>query len=148
VVPAHSHTHSLTFPHSRNGDTTHEETRVEAESRSQRVEIPPRSQRREDVNVAAGAETSVCAKTIAPRCRGSRSRGGHDWQIGRHATEACSSGGATFKRQRSTGRHNKRALAGRPSCFFDRPDIEEPRQRRPTGVHASAPVMVSAPAAE
>jgi hypothetical protein len=26
------------------------------------------------------------------------------------------------------GRHNKRAPTGRPSCFFHRPDVEEPRQ--------------------
>jgi hypothetical protein len=36
--------------------------------------------------------------------------------------------GSTFKRQRSAGRHNKRAPAGRPSRFFDRPDVKEPRQ--------------------
>jgi hypothetical protein len=34
-----------------------------------------------------------------------------------------------FERQRSTGRHNKRTPAGRPSCFFDRPGVKEPRQR-------------------
>jgi hypothetical protein len=78
-VPAHTHsrTHSLTSPRSRNGGTTHDETGVEAEGRSRRVEIPPQSQRRDGVNVAAGVETGVCSKkTIAPRCRGSRSRGG------------------------------------------------------------------------
>jgi hypothetical protein len=75
VVPAH--THSLTSPRSRNGDTTHDETEVEAEGRSRRVEIPPQSQRRDGANVAAGVETGVCSKkTIASRCRGSRSRGG------------------------------------------------------------------------
>ena len=36
----HTLTHSLTSPHSRNGGTTHEETGVEAEGRSRRVEIP------------------------------------------------------------------------------------------------------------
>jgi hypothetical protein len=79
VVPAHtlSHTHCLTSPRSRNGGTTHDETGVEAEGRSRRVEIPPQSQRRDGANVAAGVETVVCSKkTIAPRCRGSRSRGG------------------------------------------------------------------------
>jgi hypothetical protein len=79
VVPAHthSHTHSLTSPHSRNGGTTHDETGVEAEGSSRRVEIPPQSQRRDGANVAAGVENGVCSKkTIAPRCRGSRSRGG------------------------------------------------------------------------
>jgi len=79
VVPAHthSHTHSLTSPRSRNGGTTHDETGVEAEGRSRRVEIPPQSQRRDGANVAAGVENGVCSKkTIAPRCRGSRSRGG------------------------------------------------------------------------
>jgi hypothetical protein len=99
VVPAHthSHTHSLTSPCSRNGGTTHDETGVEAEGRSRRVEIPPQSQRRDGANVAAGEETVVCSKkTIAPRCRGSR--------------------------------HSKRAPTGRPSCFFDRPDVKEPRQ--------------------
>ena len=79
MVPAHthSHTHSLTSPRSRNGGTTHDETGEEAEGRSRRVEIPPQSQRRDGANVAAGVETGVCSKkTIAPRCRGSRSRGG------------------------------------------------------------------------
>jgi hypothetical protein len=73
----HTHTHSLTSPRSRNGGTTHDETGIEAEGRSRRVEIPPQSQRRDGANVAAGVETGVCSKkTIAPRCRGSRSRGG------------------------------------------------------------------------
>jgi hypothetical protein len=71
------HTHSLTSPRSRNGGTTHDETGVEAEGRSRRVEIHPQSQRRDGANVADGVETSVCSKkTIAPRCRGSQSRGG------------------------------------------------------------------------
>jgi hypothetical protein len=137
VVP--THTHSLTSPHSRNGDTTHDETGVEAKGRSRRVEIPPQLQRREGANVAAGAETGVCAKeTIAPRCRGSRSRGGR----GREARNRS----LFFGRGRRSsvndrrGRHNKRALAGRPSCFFDRPDVEEPRQggrRQRTRLHRS-----------
>jgi hypothetical protein len=79
MVPTHthSHTHSLTSPRSRNGGTTHDETGVEAKGRSRRVEIPPQSQRRDGANVAAGVENGVCSKkTIAPRCRGSRSRGG------------------------------------------------------------------------
>jgi hypothetical protein len=79
VVPAHthSHTHSLTSPRSRNGGTTHDETGVESEGTSRRVEIPPQSQRRDGANVAAGVETGVCSKkTIACRRRGSRSRGG------------------------------------------------------------------------
>jgi hypothetical protein len=49
--------------------------------------------------------------------------------VRRHATGAYSSGGSTFERQRSAGRHNKIASAGRPSCVFDRPDVKEPRQR-------------------
>jgi hypothetical protein len=72
-----THTHSLTSPRSRNGGTTHDETGVESEGTSRRVEIPPQSQRRDGANVAAGVETGVCSKkTIAPGCRGSRSRGG------------------------------------------------------------------------
>jgi hypothetical protein len=74
VVPP---THSLTSPRSRNGGTTHNETGVEVEGRSRRVEIPPQSQRREGANVAAGEETDVDSeKAIAPGCRVSRSRGG------------------------------------------------------------------------
>jgi hypothetical protein len=78
VVPAHTHSHTQSnIPRSRNGGTTHDETGVEAEGRSRRVEIPQQSQRRNGANVAAGVETGVCSKkTIAPRCRGSRSRGG------------------------------------------------------------------------
>jgi hypothetical protein len=78
VVPDHTHSHTQSnIPRSHNGGTTHDETGVEAEGRSRRVEIPPQSQRRDGVNVAAGVETGVCSKkTIAPRCRGSRSRGG------------------------------------------------------------------------
>jgi hypothetical protein len=76
--PAHrENTHSLTSPRSRNWDTTHDETGVKAEVRSQWAEISSQSQRREGANVAAGVETDVDSeKTIAPRCRGSRSRGG------------------------------------------------------------------------
>jgi hypothetical protein len=55
-------------------------------------------------------------KTIAPGCRGRRSRGDRQRE------------GSTFERQRSAGRHNKRVPTGRPSCIFDRPDVEEPRQ--------------------
>jgi hypothetical protein len=36
--------------------------------------------------------------------------------------------GSTFEHQRSAGRHNKRAAAGRPSCFFERADVKEPHQ--------------------
>jgi hypothetical protein len=73
----HTLTHNLTSPRSRNGGTTHDETGVEAEGRSRRVKIPPQSQRHDGANVAAGVETGACSmKTIAPRCRGSRSRGG------------------------------------------------------------------------
>jgi hypothetical protein len=62
-------THCPTSPRSRNGGTTHDETGVEAEGRSRRVEIPPQSQRRDGANVAAGVETGLCSKkTIAPRC--------------------------------------------------------------------------------
>jgi hypothetical protein len=82
VVPAHIHSHTQSnIPRSRNGGTTHDETGVEAEGRSRRVEIPPQSQRRDGANVEAGVETGVCSKkTIAPRCRGSRSRGGCGWE--------------------------------------------------------------------
>jgi hypothetical protein len=60
-------THSLTSPYSHNGDTTHDETGVEAKGRSRRVEIPPQSQRREGANGAAGEETGVDSeKEIAP----------------------------------------------------------------------------------
>jgi hypothetical protein len=33
-----------------------------------------------------------------------------------------------FERQRSAERHDKRAPTGRPSCFFDHPGLNEPRQ--------------------
>jgi hypothetical protein len=77
VVPAHTHSHTqsnIPPPRSHNRGTTHDETGVEAEGRSRRVEIPPQLQHRDGVNVAAGVETGVCSmKMIAPRCRGSRS---------------------------------------------------------------------------
>jgi hypothetical protein len=67
TVPAH--THSLISPCSRNRGTTHDETGVEAEHRSRRVEIPPQSQCREGANVATGEETGVDSeKAIAPGC--------------------------------------------------------------------------------
>jgi hypothetical protein len=70
------HTQS-NIPRRHNGGTTHDETGVKAEGRSRRVEIPPLLQRRDGVIIAAGVETGVCSKkTIAPTCRGSRSRGG------------------------------------------------------------------------
>jgi hypothetical protein len=56
-VPAH--THSLTSPRSRNEGTTHDETGIEAEGRSRRVDIPLQSQRREGADVAAVVETGV-----------------------------------------------------------------------------------------
>jgi hypothetical protein len=128
VVSAHthSHTHSLTSSRSRNGGTTHDETGVESEGTSRRVEIPPQPQRRDGANVAAGVETGVCSKkTIAPGCRGSRSRGGR----GRETHQKSDlREGSTFERQRSAGQHNKRAPTGRPSCFFDHPGVNEPRQ--------------------
>jgi hypothetical protein len=75
VVPAHTHTQSNT-PQSQRG-TTHDETGVDAEGRSRRVEIPLQSQRRDGANVAVGEEIGVDSeKAIAPGCRVSRSRGG------------------------------------------------------------------------
>jgi hypothetical protein len=63
----HTLTHTLSnIPCSRNGGTTHDETGVEAEGRSRRVEIPPQSQRRDGANVAAGVETGVCSKKTIP----------------------------------------------------------------------------------
>jgi hypothetical protein len=127
VVPAHSHTHSLTSPRSRNGGTTHDETGVEAEGRTRWVEIPPHSQSREGTNVAAGEETDVNSeKAIAPGCRVSRSRGGRGWET-RSRSLFFGRGRRSSVNDRQ-GRHNKRALAGRTSCFFDHPDIEEARQ--------------------
>jgi hypothetical protein len=75
--PTHTEiTNCLTSPCSRNRGTTHDETGVEAEGMSRRVEIPPQSQRREGANVAAGVETGVYSKkTIAPGCRGGRGMG-------------------------------------------------------------------------
>jgi hypothetical protein len=65
VVPS-SPPLNLTSPRSRNGGTAHDETGVEAEGRSRRVQIPPQSQRREDANVVVGVETGVDSeKTIA-----------------------------------------------------------------------------------
>jgi hypothetical protein len=70
------HTQS-NIPRSRNEGTTHDETGVEAEGRSRRVEIPPQSQHRDGANVASGEESGVDSKkATAPRCRVSRSRGG------------------------------------------------------------------------
>jgi hypothetical protein len=47
------------------------------------LKSPPQSQRRDGANVAAGVETGVCSKkTIAPRCQGSRSRGGRGRETG------------------------------------------------------------------
>jgi hypothetical protein len=75
-IGAGPHT-QINIPCSHNGGTTHDETGVEAEGRSRRVEIPPQSQSREGANVAAGEETGVDSeKAIAPGCRVSRSRGG------------------------------------------------------------------------
>jgi hypothetical protein len=90
------------------------------------LKSPPQSQRRDGANVAAGVETGVCSKkTIAPRCRGSRSRGGR----GRETQQKpVLREGSTFERQLSAGRHDKRAPAGRHSCFFDRKDVKEPCQ--------------------
>jgi hypothetical protein len=120
------HTQS-NIPRSRNWGTTHDETGVEAEGRSRGLKPSLQSQRRDGANVAAGVETGVCSKkTIAPRCQGSRSRGGR----GRETRSKS----LFFRRGRRSsvndrrGRHNKRAPAGRPSCFFDRPDVEEPCQ--------------------
>jgi hypothetical protein len=47
------HTQS-SIPRSHNEGTTHDESGVEVEGRSRRVEIPPQSQRRDGANVAAG----------------------------------------------------------------------------------------------
>jgi hypothetical protein len=112
-----THTHNLTSPRSRNGGTTYDETVVEAEGRSRRVEIPPQSQRRDGANVATGVETSVCSKkTIAPRCRGSRSRGGR--------------GRETRSRSLFFGR-------GRRSSINDRQGDTTKEQQQPQGLLAS-----------
>jgi hypothetical protein len=88
---------------------------------------PRQSQHRDGANVAAGVETGVCSKKMIPiRCRGSRSRGGR----GRETRSRS----LFFRRGRRSSvndrrrRHNKRASTSRPSCFFDRPDVEEPCQ--------------------
>jgi hypothetical protein len=128
VVPDHTHSHTQSnIPRSRNGGTTHDETGVEAEGRSRRVEIPQQSQRRDGTNVEAGVETNVCSKkTITPRCRGSRSLGGRGREPrsrslffgrGRRSSVNGRQGDIT-KEQQQVG----------PPCFFDRPDIEEPCQ--------------------
>jgi hypothetical protein len=68
----------------------------------------------------------VCSnETIAPRCRGSRSRGGR-------GRESCSRSMFFGRGRRSSvndrrGRHDKRAPASQP-CFFNRPNVEEPHQ--------------------
>jgi hypothetical protein len=148
VVPAHthSHTHSLTSPRSRNGGTTHDETGVEAEGRSRRVEIPPQSQRRDGTNVAAGVETGVCSKkTIAPRCRGSRSRGGR----GRKTRNKSLIFGRVDVRALTIGRATQQKSTGRPTFLFLRSSRRQGAPPgRPMAAHASAPVRVSAPAAE
>jgi hypothetical protein len=132
------HRHSLTSPCSRNGGTTHDETGVEAEGRSRRVEILPQSQSRDDANVAAGVETGVCSKkTRAPGCRGSRNRGDRDRET--RSRSLFFGRGRRSSVNGRRGRHNKRAPARRP-CFFDRPDVEEPRQggrRQCTRLHRS-----------
>jgi hypothetical protein len=123
----HTFTHTQSnIPRSRNGGTTHDETGVEAEGRSRRVEIPPRSQRRNGVNVAAGVETIVCSKkTIAPRCRGSRSRGGR----GRKTRSKSLIFGRVDIRASTIGRATQQKGTGRPTfLFFDRPGVKEPRQ--------------------
>jgi hypothetical protein len=144
--PTHTHTHSLTSPRSRNGGTTHDETGVEAEGRSRRVETPPQAQRRDGANVAAGVEAGVCSKkTIAPRCRGSRSRGGR----GRKTRSKSLIFGRVDVRASTIGRATQQRGTGRPTFLLLR--SSGPQQAppgRPTAAHASAPVMVSAPAAE
>jgi hypothetical protein len=147
VVPAHthSHTHSLTSPRCRNGDTTHDETGVEAEGRSRRV-IPPQSQCRDGANGAAGAETGVCSKkTIAPRCRGSRSRGGR----GRETRSRSLIFGRVDVRASTIGRATQQKSSDRPTFLLLRSSRRQGAPPgRPTAAHASAPVMVSAPATE
>jgi hypothetical protein len=139
------HTQS-NIPRSRNGGTTHDVTGVEAEGRSRRVEIPPQSQHRDGANVAAGVEIVVCSKkTIAPRCRGSRSRGGR----GRKTRSKSLIFGSVDVRASTIGRATQQKGTGRPTFLLLRssgPQRAPPR--RPTAAHASAPVMVSAPAAE
>lgn len=55
----HIGTHTLTSPRSRNGITANDETGVEAQGRSQRVEIPSHSQRHKGAKGAARVETGV-----------------------------------------------------------------------------------------
>jgi hypothetical protein len=80
------HTHSLTSPRSRNGVTAHDETGVEAEGRSRRVDIPcSRSVVRvRMLRLPVDAEVVEVEVTV----------------VERHASVACSSG-STFERQRS-----------------------------------------------
>jgi hypothetical protein len=153
VVPAHtlSHTHSLThtqsnIPRSRNRGTTHNETGVEAEGRSRRVEIPPQSQRRDGANVAAGVDTGVCSKkTIAPKCRGSRSRGGR----GRKTRSKSLIFGRVDAQASTIGRATQQKSPGRPTFLLLRSSRRQGAPPgRPTAAHATAPVRVSAPAAE
>jgi hypothetical protein len=124
-VLTHSYTQS-NIPRSRNGGTTHDETRVGAKGRSRRVEIPPQSQRREGADVVAGVETDVCSKeTIAPGCRGSRSRGGRGRETRSRSLFFGRGRRSSINDRRR--RHNKRAPTDRPSFFFDRSDVKEPR---------------------
>jgi hypothetical protein len=57
--PTHRNTLSLTSPRSRNRSTSNDEIVAGAKGRSRRVEIPPWSQCREGVSVAAGVEIGV-----------------------------------------------------------------------------------------
>jgi hypothetical protein len=112
---------------SPNRGTTHDETGVEAEGSSRRVEIPPHSQRREGANVAAGEETGVDSKkAIAPRCRVSRSRGGRGRET--RSRNLFFGRGRRSSVNDQQGDTTKRAPAGQPSRFFDRPDVKEPCQ--------------------
>jgi hypothetical protein len=144
----HTLTHTLSNipPQSQRGHHTHDETGVEAEGRSRRVEIPPQSQRRDGANVAAGVETGVCSKkTIAPRCRGSRSRGGR----GRKTRSKSLIFGRVDVRASTISRATQQKSTGRPTFLLLRSSRRQGAPPgRPTAAHASAPVMVSAPAAE
>jgi hypothetical protein len=115
-------------------------------SRSQRVEIPPLSQRRDGTNVAAGVETGVCSKkTIAPRCRGSRSRGGH----GRKTRSKSLIFERVDVRASTIGRATQQKSTGRPTFLLLRSSRRQGAPPgRPTAAHASVPVRVSASAAE
>jgi hypothetical protein len=67
----------------------------------------------------------VCSKkTIAPRCRGRRSRGGRDRKT--HSRSLIFGRGRRSSVNDRQGDTTKRAPAGRPSCFFDRPGVKEP----------------------